>query len=193
MTFKPNAVKRTVTGTLHKPDGVAAEGSIFVQLSKPLSGRQENTVYTSQEVEIDLDATGSFSRDLVVTSPGLTTEELEELNDVQAQRTENLDDLAAISDLISNYLKKLAANQAVTEAETTAYNANVAEKKRLQAVSIELSKEYNKLLDLQKDLTYNEVRMKVRFNLVNPKNTSKIEVRVPPGDGPIDLADLERV
>lgn len=193
MTFKPNAVKRTVTGTFQRPDGVASEGSIFVQLSRYVKGRQENTVYTPQEIEIPLDETGSFSEDLAVTAPGLTTEELAELNSIQTQREQNLADLAAVSELIGAYLKKLAANQAVTEAETTAYNENIAEKKRLQDVSISLSQDYNEMLDLQKNLEDNVVRMRVKFNLSNPKNTSKMDVIIPPGTEPIDIADLPRI
>lgn len=193
MTFKPNAVKRTVTGTFQRPDGVPSEGKIHLQLSNVVLGRQENVVYTGQAIEIALDESGSFSKDLAVTMPGLTTEELEELNDIQAQRTQNLEDLAAVQESMNAYLTKLTGNLAVTEAETDQYNEDVETKKDLQVVSIELSKNYLEVLDRQQDLADTEVRMKVRFDFTNPKNTSKIEFIIPQGVEPVDIADLPRV
>lgn len=193
MTFKPNAVKRTVTGTFQRPDGVPSEGKIYMQMSNTVLGRQESVVYTGQSIEIELDENGSFTEDLAVTMPGLTVEEIEELNDVQSQRVQNLDDLADIQESINAYLEKLSGNLAVTEQETEQYNEDLETKKDLQVVSIELSKEYQKILDKQKNLEDTEVRMRVRFDFKNPKNTSKIEFIIPQGDGPVDIADLPRV
>lgn len=162
-------------------------------MSNTVLGRQESVVYTGQSIEIELDENGSFTEDLAVTMPGLTVEEIEELNDVQSQRVQNLDDLADIQESINAYLEKLSGNLAVTEQETEQYNEDLETKKDLQVVSIELSKEYQKILDKQKNLEDTEVRMRVRFDFKNPKNTSKIEFIIPQGDGPVDIADLPRV
>lgn len=164
-----------------------------MQMSNTVLGRQESVVYTGQSIEIELDENGSFTEDLAVTMPGLTVEEIEELNDVQSQRVQNLDDLADIQESINAYLEKLSGNLAVTEQETEQYNEDLETKKDLQVVSIELSKEYQKILDKQKNLEDTEVRMRVRFDFKNPKNTSKIEFIIPQGDGPVDIADLPRV
>lgn len=193
MTFKQDAVKRVVTGTFQRPDGVPSQGKIYVQLSGQVRGRQENTLYTTQQVEIELDSAGSFSKELSVTAPGLTIEELEELNTLQAQREQNLEDLADVSESINAYLQKLASNQAVTPTETAQYNTDLATKQDLQSVSIELTKNYLEILDKQKNLEDNVVRMKVRFDLTNPKDNSKIEFVLPPGTTPIDIADLPKV
>lgn len=193
MTFKIDAVKRTLTGTFQRPDGVPSKGKVFLQFSESVRGREENTVYTPQKVEIVLDVNGAFSQDIAVTAPGLTTEELLELADVQTQRVTNLNDLAAVQILLNTYLNKLASNQTVTELETTNYNTNVETKKDLQVLSIELSKSYQKLLDKQRLLEDNVVRAKMTFELNNPVSKGKIEFIIPPGDDPIDIADLPKV
>lgn len=193
MTFKPNAVKRTVTGTFQRQDGVPSQGKIYIELSAPILGREENVIYTMQKIEVELDEAGSFSKPLAVTDPGLTVEELEELVDIQSARAQNLEDLAAVQLSINNYLQKLAGNLAVTEAETTQYNADVQTKKDLQVVSIDLSKQYLELLDKQEKMSYNVVRMKITTDFTNPISKRKIEFILPKGTEPIDIADLPRI
>lgn len=192
MTFKPNAVKRLVTGTFQKPDGTPAQGKIVLEFSDHVLGREENTIYTTQAIEVPLDTDGSFSKELAVTMPGLTTEELDGLNDLQTAREQNLLDLADIHESIQAYLNKLASNLAVTEAETDQYNDDIETKAELQAVTIELTTEYQQLLDKQKELRDNEIRLRIRLDLQNPINKKKIEFVIPQGTEPIDIADLPR-
>lgn len=193
MTFKPNAVKRLVTGTFQKPDGKPAEGEIILEFSDHVLGREENTIYTTQAVPVELDIDGSFSKELAVTMPGLTTEELDGLNDLQTAREQNLLDLADIHESIQAYLNKLAGNLAVTEDETDQYNEDIETKSELQAETIELTTQYQLLVDKQKELSDNKVRLRVRLNLKNPVNKKKMEFFIPPGQEPIDIADLPRV
>lgn len=193
MTFKPNAVKRVVTGSFHKIDGSYAEGSIHLELSDHVLGREEHAVYTTQPIPIELDETGSFNEELAVTMPGLTTRELDELNDLQALREQNLQDLSSIHEDIQEYLNKLASNLAVTEDETDQYNADIETKGELQATAIELAEEYQELLDKQLALADYEVRLRVRLDLKNPMNKKKIEFIIPQGTEPIDISELPRV
>lgn len=193
MTFKPNAVKRTVTGTFQRQDGVPSQGKIYIELSDPILGREENVIYTMQQIEVELDEAGFFSKDLAITDPGLTTEESAEVDALTADRAANLEDLADVQEDINTYLQKLAGNLAVTEAETTKYNADVQLKKDLQVVSIDLSKQYLELLDKQEKLSYNVVRMKITTSFTNPNSKRKIEFTLPKGTEPIDIADLPRV
>ena len=193
MTFKPNAVKRTVTGTFQRPDGVPSEGTITIEFSDYVMGREESVIYTPQKVEIELDEDGYFSEDLAITDPGLTEAELADVERIQGLREANLADLAVVQERINAYLKKLSANQAVTEEETAAYNNDLEEKKDLQTVGIGLTKEYQVLLDRQEQLTYTVVRMRVTTNFKNPKSSRKIECIVPKGTAPIDIANLPKV
>lgn len=193
MTFKPNAVKRTLTGTFQRPDGQASEGKIYLALSDNLRGREENVLYTTQEIEIELDPSGSFSEEISVTAPGLTTEEKAELASIEAQRVTNLNDIAAVQELINAYLNKLASNQTVTEQETTDYNTNLATKKSLQETQLTLTTQYLELTDIRDELEKSKVWIKMRYHLTNPVKRDKVTFVLEPGTDPVDISRLPKV
>lgn len=193
MTFKPNAAKRTVTGNFSKPDGTPTEGVLRIQLVNPVLGREENVAYTQQVVEIPLEEDGSFSIDLPVTEPGLTTDERAQVAAIQVSRAENLNALAAVQVDINAYLDKLANNHAVTEGETTTYNANIELKKNLQTTAIDLTSQYNLLLDKQEELRKYVVRVRMEVLAKNPASKTKLDFTIPDGTGAIDMTDLPRV
>lgn len=193
MTFKPNAAKRTVVGTFSKPNGLPAEGILRIQLVNPVLGREENVAYTQQIVEIELEEDGSFSVDLPVTEPGLTSAEKSQVASIQASREQNLNDLAEIQEDINDYLEKLSKNLAVTEQETAQYNTNIGIKKALQTEAINLTKQYNVLLDKQKELEQYVVRVRMELLAKNPTAKTKLDFTIPDGIGPIDFTKLPRV
>lgn len=193
MTFKPNASKRTVTGSFSKPNGSPAEGILKIQLVNPVLGREENVAYTQQAIEIELEEDGSFSVDLPVTEPGLTTAEMAELDALQLSREENLNQLAAVQEDINDYLEKLSKNLAVTEQETEAYNTNIELKKDLQSVAIDLTKQYNAIADKQKELQKYIVKVRMELQTKNPVSKTRLDFTIPNGSEPIDMTDLPRV
>lgn len=192
MTFKQSAVKRTVTGTFQKPDGSASQGKIFIKLSEPVLGRQENTVYTKQSVEIELDETGSFSEDLVVTSPGLTTEEEQALTAIKDQIAAEAEEMVEVQERINAYLKKIYDNAPITEADVIDNRNDLMRKTDLQKSASVLKQQEKVFLDKQKELEAASVIMTIQCHFTNPLDKSKLHLIIPNGTEPIDIADLPR-
>jgi len=192
MTFKQSAVKRTVTGTFQKPNGAPSEGKIFIKLSEPVLGRQENTVYTKQAVPIELDETGSFSEDLVVTSPGLTVEEIEELNEIKEQIATDALEMVTVQERINAYLKKVYDNVPITEADVIDNRNDLVRKVELQKEAAVLKQQEKVFLDKEKELNEARVIMIIECYFTNPTDKSKLHLVIPNGIEPIDIADLPR-
>lgn len=190
MTFKPNAVKRTVTGTFQKPNGAPAEGKVSIRLSRPVLGREENVVYTKQPVEIPLDTDGGFTQEFAVTAPGLTTEEAAELNSIIADKNQVILDVQEVQEDINDYLLKLQSGATVTQTETDTYNVNVEQKKALQT---ELSDLTTAELDLKKherELQSQASIMHILCLFKNPTFKQRMNLVLEPGVDPIDIADI---
>lgn len=194
MTFKTNAVKRTVTGTFQKPNGAPSQGKIFIKLSEPVLGREENTIYTRQAVEIELDANGSFSEDLAVTSPGLTTEEQTELDEIQADIEAETLEMVAVQERINAYLKRIYDNETITEADVLDHQNDLQAKMDLQASASVLKQRELVFIKKKEELEKAAVVMRVECHFSNPKDQSKLFLIIPPGNQlePIDIADLPR-
>lgn len=190
MTFKTNAIKRTVTGTFQRPDGSPSEGILKIKLLSPVQGREENVIYTSQQLDVELDATGSFSKELAVSAPGLTISEQAELTSVINQKATLLQSIAAKQEEINVYLRKLQAGDTVTQAETDTYNTNLEEKRDLQRQQVGLVDQETVLMVKQKKLEENPSILQVWAHLENPKENKKLRFVIKPGEGPIDLADI---
>lgn len=192
MTFKSNAVKRTVTGTFQKPNGAPSIGSIWIQLSEPVMGREENTVYSKQQVEVELDDNGSFSEDLAVTNPGLTSQEKSELNSIQTQIETETEEMFEVQERINAYLKKIYDNETITPADVLDHKNDLARKIELQESASVLKKREKVFTDKQKELDKAAVLMRIQCDFKNPRDRSKIFLIIPPGVGSIDIADLPR-
>lgn len=194
MTFKTNAVKRTVTGTFQKPNGDPSQGKIFIKLSEPVLGREENTIYTRQAVEIELDANGSFSEDLAVTSPGLTAEEQTELDEIQADIEAETLEMVAVQERINTYLKKIYDNETITEADVLDHQNDLQAKMDLQASASVLKQRELVFIKKKEELEKAAVVMRVECQFSNPRDQSKLFLIIPPGNQlePIDIADLPR-
>lgn len=192
MTFKLNAVKRRVTGTFQKVDGTPSEGKIVIRLSEPVLGRQENTVYSRQPVEIELDETGTFETDLAVTSPGLTTSERDELTTIQQQIAAEAEEMVEVQERINAYLLKIYENQTITQADVLDNRNDLARKKELQDSASELKKQELVFVNKQKELDKAAVLMRIECHFKNPKDNSKVFLIIPDGDTEIDIADLPR-
>lgn len=190
MTFKPNAVKRTVTGTFQKPNGAPAEGKVSIRLSRPVLGREENVVYTKQPVEVQLNADGGFSQDLAVTAPGLTAAEVAELNAIIADKNQVILDIKEVQDDINDYLLKLQSGATVTQTETDTYNANVEQKKALQAELSDLTTDELNLKKYQDQLENQASIMHIVCEFKNPTFKQKMNLILKPGTDPIDIADI---
>lgn len=190
MTFKSNAIKRTVTGTFQKPNGAPSEGKITISLSRPVRGREENVVYTTQKVEIPLDLNGGFSQDLAVTSPGLTQAEKAELDAVIADKNQVMLDIVEVQADLNEYLLKLQSGATVTQTETNTYNANVTQKKALQEELGVLTKSELDMKKEQDRLEKAASKMHILCEFKNPIHKQRMNLILQPGVGPIDIADI---
>lgn len=191
MAFKENAVKRTITGTIQKPNGEPAKGKITFTLQDSLPGREEGVVYSKQIATEELDEDGFFSTDFVVTARGLTSEEESERDTAVTQRADKEMQLAEVTELINDYLKK-ASTKPVTEEETEAFNANKLTKNALQSDIIQLTMTVTEIDDYEKRLLESGSPVLIQMQLADPKATDRYETVIPVGDGPIDLSELER-
>ena len=190
MTFKTNAVKRTITGTFQKPNGTPAEGKLFIKLSRPVLGREENVVYTTQRVEVVLDAAGSFSEDFAVTAPGLTTDEEAALATVIANKNQVMLDIAEVQNDLNAYLLKLQSGATVTQTETDTYNTNVEQKKTLQSELSDLTTEELAMKRFQETLKKQASIVRILCDFKNPNEKQKMNLILEPGTDAIDIADI---
>lgn len=191
MAFKENAVKRTITGTIQKPNGIPAKGKITLTLQDSLPGRQENVVYSKQTSTEELDENGFFSTDFVVTARGLTSEEEAERETAVTQKADKEMQLADVTVLINDYLQK-ASTKPVTQEETDTFNANKQTKNALQSDIIQLTMAITEIDEYEKRLLESGSPVLVQMQLTDPKSTDRYETVIPVGDGPIDLSELER-
>lgn len=149
-------------------------------------------MYTRQPVEVPLDATGSFSKDLSVTSPGLTSEEQAQLTAIQTQIQTEAEEMVDVQEDINAYLKKIYDNVTVTQADVLDHKNNLARKIVLQNSASVLKKQEKVFLDKQKELEAASVIMSIRCNFNNPKDKSTMFLIIPSGSDSIDIADLPR-
>lgn len=191
MAFKENAVKRTITGTIQKPNGDPAKGKITFTLQDSLPGRQENVIYSKQVATEELDEDGFFSTDFVVTARGLTSEEESTRETAATQKAEKEIQLAEVTVLINDYLQK-ASTESVTQDETDAFNANKLIKNTLQADIIQLTMTITEIDNYEKKLLESGSLVLIQMQLTDPKATDRYETVIPVGEGPIDLSELER-
>lgn len=191
MAFKENAVKRTITGTIQKPNGEPAKGKITFTLQDSLSGREESVVYSKQVATEELDEDGFFSTEFVVTARGLTTEEETARESAITQRADKESQLDEVTDLINAYLQKAAAEPVTTE-ETNTFNANKLIKNALQSDIIQLTMTITEINDYEKKLLDSGSPVLIQMQLTDPKATDRYETVIPIGDGPVDLSELGR-
>lgn len=191
MAFKENAVKRTITGTIQKPNGEPAKGKITFTLQDSLPGRQENVIYSKQVATEELDENGFFSTEFVVTARGLTTEEEVARESAISQKADKERQLDEVTELINAYLQK-AATEPVTRDETDAFNANKLTKNALQSDVIQLTMTITEINDYEKKLLDSGSPVLIQMQLTDPKATDRYETVIPIGEGPIDLSELER-
>ena len=191
MAFKENAVKRTITGTIQKPNGDPAKGKITFTLQDSLPGRQENVIYSKQVATEELDENGFFSTEFVVTARGLTTEEEAAREIAIIQKADKERQLDEVTELINAYLQKAAA-EPVTREETDAFNANKLTKNALQSDVIQLTMTITEINDYEKKLLDSGSPVLIQMQLTDPKATDRYETVIPVGEGPIDLSELGR-
>lgn len=191
MAFKENAIKRTITGTIQKPNGAPAKGKITFTLQDSLSGRQENVVYSKQVATEELDENGFFSTEFVVTARGLTTEEETARENAISQKADKESQLDQVTELINAYLQKAAAEPVTTE-ETDTFNANKLTKNALQSDVIQLTMTIAEINDYEKKLLASGSPVLIQMQLTDPKATDRYETVIPIGEGPIDLSELGR-
>ena len=191
MAFKENAVKRTITGTIQKPNGDPAKGKITFTLQDSLPGRQENVIYSKQVATEELDENGFFSTEFVVTARGLTTEEEAAREIAIIQKADKERQLDEVTELINAYLQKAAA-EPVTREETDAFNANKLTKNALQSDVIQLTMTITEINDYEKKLLDSGSPVLIQMQLTDPKATDRYETVIPIGEGPIDLSELGR-
>ena len=190
--FKENAVKRTVTATFQKPDGTPSQGSVVLKLDRVVLGREENTVYSKQGVEVLLDETGSFNKDLVVTSPGLTTSEQLELDDIEQQVQSHIEELTTVQEAINVYIEKMTNGETITPTDKLDYEANQDRKGELQLELADYAQRNKVFEDKIKELAENAAILTIQCKFKNPLDQSRIRLIIPPGEDPIDIADLPR-
>lgn len=190
--FKPEAVKRVVTATFQKPDGTPSEGSVTLKLDQPILGRQENTIYSRQGVDIELDETGSFERTLAVTNPGLTQEETVELENLQQETEDLIDELTAIQERINEYIQKMVDGDTITPTDRINYDNDQDRKREVQLELADLAVLNKEFEDQIRELEANSSMLTIFCNFKNPIDRSRIRLSIPPGIGPVDIADLPR-
>lgn len=190
--FKENAVKRTVTATFQKPDGSPSEGKVRLQLDRVVLGRQENTVYSKQYVEVELDQTGSFSKELAVTNPGLTVEEQTELDQIADEVQTRMDELLTVQERINDYIQKMTDGDTITPTDKLNYDADQERKRDLQLEIADYAQQNKNFEDKLKELQKNAAVLTIQCRFENPKDQSRIRLIIPAGEDPIDIADLPR-
>lgn len=190
--FKENAVKRTVTATFQKPDGSPSEGKVRLQLDRVVLGRQENTVYSKQYIEVELDQTGSFSKELAVTNPGLTAEEQTELDEIADEVQNRMDELLTVQERINDYIQKMTDGDTITPTDKLNYDADQERKRDLQLELADYAQQNKNFEDKLKELQKNAAVLTIQCRFENPKDQSRIRLIIPAGEDPIDIADLPR-
>lgn len=190
--FKENAVKRTVTATFQKPDGSPSEGKVRLQLDRVVLGRQENTVYSKQYIEVELDQTGSFSKELAVTNPGLTAEEQTELDEIADEVQTRMDELLTVQERINDYIQKMTDGDTITPTDKLNYDADQERKRDLQLELADYAQQNKNFEDKLKELQKNAAVLTIQCRFKNPTDQSRIRLIIPAGEDPIDIADLPR-
>lgn len=190
--FKENAVKRIVTATFQKPDGTPSEGKVRLQLDRVVLGRQENTVYSKQAIEIELDSSGSFSKELVVTNPGLTDEEQADLDEIANEVQLRIDELTTVQERINDYIEKMTNGDTITPTDKINYDNDQDRKRELQLEIADYAQQNKAFEDKIRELQKNAAVLTVQCKFKNPTDQSRIRLIIPAGEDPIDIADLPR-